>query len=589
LTRREQRTSEERLLPDLSSLRLDTLLRELADRAGKAIESEGRLEGLLDAVVAVASDLSLPDVLRRIVESACELAGAQYGALGVLDPAGDSLSDFITVGIDDDARGRIGDLPRGRGVLGLLISDPCPLRLPDIAAHDSSYGFPEGHPPMRTFLGVPVRVRGRVFGNLYLTDKRDGRDFTVEDQEVVVALSAAAGVAVENARLFDQSRRRERWLRASHAVTSGLLSGDAVTDELGLVARQARTAAGAAFAAVLVPDADGRLRVAAIDGPGARPLVGQTLSGTAPGLQDALSTQRAARLDPAVLLPIRDVSVGASLGGLRSGAVAPLAAADLLGLFLVASEPPDAFDEVDLSVMQTFGSQAALAVQFARVQRERRQLAVYQDRDRIARDLHDLVIQRLFAVGLGLQGITRLVGDDAAGVRIGEAIGDIDQTIRDIRRTIFSLQEVPDEEDGTSRLRTELLRAVQEPVAAFGFEPRLNLEGPLDSLVPDEVRPDLLATLREALANVARHARALNVHIEVAVDPAGETLRLVVTDDGTGLPEPLPTGSGLKNMVARAERWRGHCAVSARPGGGTEVRWTVPLRSSDDDGCAGEG
>jgi signal transduction histidine kinase len=206
---------------------------------------------------------------------------------------------------------------------------------------------------------------------------------------------------------------------------------------------------------------------------------------------------------------------------------------------------------------------------------------VYQDRDRIARDLHDLVIQRLFAVGLGLQGVNRQIEEPAVTARLAEAVNNIDLTIRDIRRSIFSLQEVAEHAGGTS-LRTELLRAVQEPVAAFGFEPRLSFVGPLDSLVPDEVRADLLATLREALANAARHAGARNVHVEVAVDADGERLSLVVRDDGRGVDADAMAGAGLANMAARAKRWRGECVVGALPAEGTEVRWTVPLTAPED-------
>ncbi|MGQ0483588.1 MAG: sensor histidine kinase [Pseudonocardia sp.] len=575
---------EDRVLPDLSSLRLDALLRELVERAGKVIESEGRLDRLLDAVVAVASDLSLPDVLRRIVESACELVGARYGALGVLDPSGRTLSDFVTVGLDDEARAGIGELPHGRGVLGLLITEPRPLRLADIAAHKASFGFPEHHPPMRTFLGVPIRVRGRVFGNLYLTEKHGGADFTAEDQDVVVALSAAAGVAVENARLFDQSRRRERWLRAAHEVTGALLAGGAEDTALDMVARNALTCADAALASVAVPVGNGTLRVAAVAGPGAdlERLLGLEVPAEPGGASEAMGEVRVVELaEPDGALGWWKRSAEGDppevLARLRSGVAIPLVAGtEGRGVLLVGSEQPNGFDEVDRAVMQTFANQAALALEYARAQRDTRRLAVYQDRDRIARDLHDLVIQRLFAVGLGLQGITRLVQSPAVGTRIGEAVADIDQTIRDIRQTIFSLQEPPDE-GGETSLRTQLLRAVQEPVEAFGFEPRLSLEGPLDSLVPDGMRPDLLATLREALANVARHAHSRTVYVHAGVDPAGQRFRLLVRDDGIGMPDDPALGSGVRNMAARAERWSGSCTVTRRTDGGTEVCWSAPL------------
>lgn len=576
----------DRLLPDLSSLRLDALLRELVDRAGKVIESEGRLDRLLDAVVAVASDLSLPDVLRRIVESACELAGARYGALGILDPAGTGLSDFITVGIADENRARIGAPPRGLGVLGQLINEPHPLRLADISVHPASVGMPGNHPPMSSFLGVPIRVRGGVFGNLYLTEKHGGAAFTVEDQEVVVALSAAAGVAIENARLFEQSRRRERWLRASQEVTRSLMSGRGDARAMALIAQQARVAADGALAAVAVPDPDDAMRFEALDGPDTSELRGTALPAGGTGTIDALRAQRTVRLnDPDEVATWWADTGGAPLppvlGRLGSGVVVPLVAgADLLGLLLIGWDHKVSHDHVDDTMMETFAVQAALSLEYARSQRHSRQLAVYQDRDRIARDMHDLVIQRLFAVGLGLQGISRQVTAPAVVARIGESVSDIDQTIRDIRRTIFSLQPVPEPNGGPS-LRAQLLRAVQEPVAALGFEPRLVLEGPLDSSVPEEIRPDMQAVLREALTNVTRHARATTVTVEVAVerpeDGRGEQVRLTVRDDGQSVPNDPPPGSGLTNIAERARRWHGGCSVQARAEGGTEVRWTAPL------------
>ena len=578
--------TEDRLLPDLSRLRLDTLLHELVERAGEVIESEGRLDRLLDAVVAVASDLSLPDVLRRIVESACELAGARYGALGILDPSGTALSDFITVGIDDDLRARTGALPCGRGVLGQLINDPHPLRVADISAHPATVGVPEHHPSMGSFLGVPIRCRGGVFGNLYLTDKHGGHAFTLEDQEVVVALSAAAGVAIENARLFEQSRTRERWLRASQEVTRALMSAPGDTHALRVIAGQARTASDGLLAAVAVPAADGGLRFDAVEGPSSESLLGARLPASRTVADEALRTRRPVPIgDQGGLASwwsqIGDDAPPPGLDEVGSALAVPMVTgADLLGILLIGWDRPGAHDDIDHTMMQTFAVQAALALQYARSQRHSRQLAVYQERDRIARDMHDVVIQRLFAVGLGLQGVGRLVDTPAVGTRIDEAVSDIDQTIRDIRRTIFSLQPVPELNDGTN-LRAQLLRAVQEPVAALGFEPRLVLEGPLDSSVPDEIRPDLQAVLREALINVTRHAHATAVTVEVIVDPHGEHVRLIVRDDGQSVPNDPPPGSGLAHIAARARRWHGGYSVRAGVEGGTEVQWTVPLRPGD--------
>ncbi|MEA2686856.1 MAG: hypothetical protein QOE93_2051 [Actinomycetota bacterium] len=368
------------------------------------------LRELLGAVLALASDLDPPTMLRRIVEAAVDLVDAGYGALGVLDETGTRLAQFITVGIDESTHALIGDLPEGHGILGLLILDAKPLRLPDLREHPDSSGFPPHHPPMRSFLGVPVRVRGEVFGNLYLTEKRTAEAFTDVDEELVVGLAAAAGIAIENARLQ------------------------------------------------------------------------------------------------------------------------------------------------------------------ARVQ----EFALVEDRERIARDLHDTVIQRLFATGLSLQGTSRLVRSDAdaAVARIEAAVDDLDLTVKHIRSAIFELES--SRTSSARGLREQVLALGRDAAGALGFEPRCFFDGPVDSAVDDEVAADLLATLREALTNVARHARATSVHVEVVVD---EHVVLRVVDDGIGPPDPDGArGHGLRNMAVRATRRGGTFELGAGTGatGGSVLRWQLP-------------
>lgn len=367
------------------------------------------LRQLLRAVVTVGSDLDLPAVLRRIVHSATELVDARYGALGVLDETHTRLAQFITVGVDDATRGAIGHLPEGHGILGLLISDARPLRLPDLREHPDSYGFPPNHPPMRSFLGVPIRVRDEVFGNLYLTDKTTAEVFSDVDEELVVGLAAAAGVAIENARLH------------------------------------------------------------------------------------------------------------------------------------------------------------------ARVQ----DLRLVEDHERIARDLHDTVIQRLFATGLSLQGVAGLVRSDAhaAVERIDSAVEELDLTVKEIRSAIFGLEMSRVAREG---LRGRALETAREAGEALGFEPTLYVEGPLDTGVTDELAQDLLATLREALSNVARHAKASRVNIGMTVGD-GEVC-LTVSDDGVGPPEgDIQSGNGLRNMAARAERHGGSMDLRRDPQtSGTLLEWRVP-------------
>ena len=365
-----------------------------------------QLRRLLDSVLVIGSDLDLYSVLHTIIETASELVDAQYGALGVLDEAGTRLSDFITVGIDDDARNRIGQLPEGHGILGLLIVDPQPLRLPDLSEHPASFGFPPNHPPMTSFLGVPIAVRGKVFGNLYLCDKRGGDVFTDVDQELVVGLASAAGIAIENARLHS--------------------------------------------------------RVA--------------------------------------------------------------------------------------------------------------ELATFEDRERIARDLHDTVIQRLFAIGLGLQSTLRLVDDPRVNGRIVTAIDDLDTTVRDVRAAIFELH--------TARLpgrsvRQELIQLCAEAERGLGFEPVIRFNGPIDTAVTDTLADELFAVAREALTNVAKHARAHAV--EVSIEVRDSQLAMLIADDGVGFQAGNFRGRGLDNLRVRAARLGGTFDVGPLESRGTQVRWQVPL------------
>jgi signal transduction histidine kinase len=575
--RRNRDADDHQMLPELRRLKLETLLRELVDRAQEVLDAEHRVHRLLGAVVSVASDLSLPDVLRRIVQSALDLVGAEYGALGVIG-SDRRLVEFIHVGISDELREQIGHLPTGKGILGLLIDDARPLRLHELSSHPKSSGFPANHPPMRSFLGVPVRVRGEVFGNLYLTEKIGGGDFTDEDEDVVIALAAAAGIAIENARLFEQTHRRELWLHASTEITSRLLQGAGTTETLRLVVEQARSVAGSELAALALPDEEsGKPVFRVADGLGADYLTGLPI-------QDGSQVERVLRTgEPAVLdnaasvIEPPDVDERpAELKEIGPVALVPLSAGStVLGVLVVANRVGGpVFAETDVRMVATFAGHAALALEFARAQEDRQRLAVFEDRDRIARDLHDLVIQRLFAVGLGLQGMTRLVVKPEVGARVAGFVDDLDETIRDIRRTIFSLQEPPERAGG---LRGQVSQVAAEAAGALGFEPRLSLDGPIDTAIPDAIRPDVIATLREALSNVARHAHATSVDVTLRVDAEHDQLLLTVRDDGTGLAPDRRTGRGLVNLADRALRWGGTFEAGSEPGGGTTLRWEIPL------------
>jgi signal transduction histidine kinase len=560
-------------LPRWAWARLDELLGELLTRVEDVLDTQERLRVLLDAVVGIAADLDLDSVLERIVRVSCQLADARYGALGVLGSGSDRrLKQFITHGLTAEQRASIGDLPRGHGILGVIIDSPEPLRLQRLADHPQSYGFPPNHPPMNTFLGVPVRIRDQVFGNLYLTEKRSGTGFTVEDEEIVTALAAAAGVVIENARLYEESARRQRWLEAASEITAALLGQVEREKALELVADRAREVATADAAAVLLRH-DGHLAIEVLSGALARNPTDVLTLTSGSMAEPVLEDGRTVRLDGDAIE--RGV---AELGMTTTGPKAP---AHLLLLPLGAERPadgmlvmywcdPDDLLQSNIGLLETFAEQAALALQVAQAQEDRGRLAVFEDRDRIGRDLHDLVIQRLFAVGLTLDNAARMAQRPEVAERITGAVDDIDATIKEIRRSIFELSSATRSDD----LRADLAEAVAAATPALGFAARLVTEGPVDSLVPAQVRPHLLAVVREALSNVGRHAQASEVSVRLEVS---DEVRLTVTDDGVGF---VDTGrrSGLRNMAERAETLGGTFALrQAEDGKGTVAVWRVPV------------
>ena len=554
----------------LAGARLDELLSAVLTRVTGVLDAQERLRGLLDAVVGINADLSLERALERIVTAACTLADAEFGALGVLGGGpGRRLREFVTHGLTPEQRAAIGDLPAGHGILGLIIDRPEPLRLPVLGQHPSSYGFPPHHPPMQTFLGVPIRIRDQVFGNLYLTEKRGGGTFTVEDEDVVVALAAAAGVVIENARLFEDTTLRRRWLEAAAEVSSALLTYTDASAALTLVALRAREVPGADTAAVLVPADDHRLQVVAVAGLPEDDLVGTYLETPGTHLEEVDGATAA------IVLPdvTDDQRAPLELLGGPAGSLAlvPLRTSVarygvlVVGWSLAAEQ---AFLDTDVRQIEAYADQAALAMQVAQGREDRSRLAVFEDRDRIGRDLHDLVIQRLFAIGLTLENASRLAERPEVTTRLSTAVDDIDATIKDIRRTIFELSAPPESRD----LRAQLGDALEVVAPALGFLPHLTTVGPVDAAVGDEVRGHLLAVLREALTNAARHAGATAVEVVVAVD---DEVVLTVRDDGAGY-RPGERRSGVRNMTERAESLGGTFSVGTRADGGTELVWRVP-------------
>lgn len=555
-------------LVPLSRVRLDALLQELLDRVGDVMASRERLRSLLDAVVAIGTDLDLHSTLERIVRVACELSGARYGALGVLGPQR-RLVDFITHGIDAQLHERIGALPTGHGVLGLLIDDPRPIRLPDITQHERAYGFPPHHPPMHTFLGVPIRIRDQVFGNLYLAEKQGGEQFTDDDEELVMALSVAAGAAIDNARLYEATQTRQRWLEATAEITGVLLGADLHrTAALELVADRAREVSGAELTLVLLADHDaGTLRVEVAVGTGSAELVGAALplaDSAFPVTDDHERTTVLPDLGQAASWPV-PVATGSAL-------LVPLAAAgSTLGALAVAYPVGQdrTLDTPDLAMIETFAGQAALALERVRAQDERETLAVLGDRERIARDLHDVVVQRLFAAGTRLASVRPQVVKPDVGTRIDAVVDDLDATIREIRGTIFELRR-----HDPGGLRTQIRALVAESEPTLGFRPTLTLDGPLDTAVPGDLRPDVVAVVREALSNIGRHAHA--GHATVELRATGTELTCRITDDGVGIADPAGTG-GIVNMRRRAAEHGGTLSVTPVEPTGARLIWCIPL------------
>ncbi|MEV5012273.1 GAF domain-containing sensor histidine kinase [Streptomyces sp. NPDC056159] len=563
----------------LPQLRLDELLGELQARLDAARGTRDRVHSLLEAVLAVGRELDLEQVLYRIVDAAATLVDAEYAALGVIGPDGSRLSAFHTVGVGDEQIGRIGAYPEGHGILGELIRHPEPLRLAKLSEHPASYGFPEHHPPMNTFLGVPIRVRDQVFGNLYLTEKRGGLEFDEDDESVLATLAVAAGVAIDNARLYEESRLRERWLRAMAEITQSLMSGADQAEVLGLIAERAREITGAALAAMSTPvKGTGTLSVELAIGQEAEAhrglvlpvegtLTGEAFAGGVPVSSPDIARDprvtagppRFSGLGPAVAVPVGDP--GDHVRGV---------------VLLVREVGGTDFSGKELELLKGFAAQAAVAMELAGRRRDAEQITLLEDRDRIARDLHDLAIQRLFATGMTLQSAGRFIDHTGAKERVLRAVDDLDETIKIIRSTIFGLR-AHDEEAGAG-LRTRAVQVVGEAAPVLGFAPGVRMEGLLDTHVSRETADEVVAVLSEALTNVARHAHADRA--DVALETDGRSVRLTVTDNGVGIPAD-GRRSGLANMAERARRLGGGLEWTTPEGGGTKLVWHAPVGTAE--------
>jgi signal transduction histidine kinase len=552
------------VFPDVPRLELDELLVQLVGRAGDVLAAQGRLRGLLRANALVAGELSLPVVLRQIVGAARDLLGARYAALGVLGRDGE-LEQFVHAGMDDALVAAIGELPRGRGVLGLLIREPAPIRLASLGGHPAAAGFPAGHPPMGAFVGVPVRIGEEVFGNLYLTERVAGGEFTADDEQLAVALAAAAGAAIANARRYAESERRRRWLDASAEVTPLLLAGGGGGPH-GLIAGRAAAAAGADLAVVAVPRGAGEVVVAGAAGPlaaglagRAGPLAGSLAGGVIRGGKAGLVAGGRLRGAAAAL--------GAGAGPLI---VVPLAAGErVLGaLVLGRAAGRPGFTEADVGMAASFAAQAAVSVELAEARADQILLARAEDRDRIAGDLHDHVIQELFALGMRLQGQAAR-SDPAAAAAVNGYIDTLDEVIKKIRASIFGLRQPGQPAAG---LQARVMEIAGEHAAQLGFTASVSFAGAPGPGLDETLAHDVLAVTREALSNCARHARATAVTISLAMEDGLITLE--VTDNGRGLGAPARS-SGLASMRRRARNNGGTLQITTPDGGGTRLTWTA--------------
>lgn len=553
----------------LSQLRLRELLGEVQDRVDQIVRGRDRLDGLVEAMLAVTSGLDLNATLLTIVQTATELVDARYGALGVRGEDHE-LVDFIATGIDEDTRTRIGPPPEGRGVLGVLIDEPKPIRLDDIRHHPASVGFPANHPPMQTFLGVPVRIRDEVYGNLYLTEKADGQPFSEDDEVLVEALAAAAGIAIDNARLYEQSRLRQAWIESTRDIATKLLGGADPARVFRLIADEALALTAADAVIVAVPDGaespDGELTVVETAGAvHAETAALPSLPGTGT-LGATLADRQPRRLDAADGLP----GVTAIVADPGPALVVPLRTTDTVAgvAMILRHRGSRAFTEDQLDMMAAFADQATLAWQLANSQLRMRELDVLADRDRIARDLHDHVIQRIFAAGLTLQGTVSRAGSPQVQQRLTDVVDELQAVIQEIRTSIFDLH-------GGSAGATRLRQRLEEAIAAFsgsGLRTTAQFVGPL-SVVDATLADHAEAVVREAVSNAVRHAKARNLTVTVRVE---DDFSIEVTDDGRGMPAEV-TASGLRNLRARAEQVGGQLSVTPAPDGGTVLRWTAPL------------
>lgn len=550
------------------------LAHKIHEQLDELLTARDQMEQLLRVFVEIGADLDLDATLDRIISAARKLTSAPYGAVAIRDPEGRLIS-FVHRGMDAETVQRIGHLPVGKGVLSVSLLDTPTLRMDDLNTHPAGVGFPEHHPSMRAFLAVPITIRGTVFGNLYLTHDDPARVFAESDEVAARALAFAAAVAIDNAQLFERERTSVKWMEASREITTALLSSaEPHRRPLLLIAERACALTGAEQAIVLVPiDADlpvdevDTLVVSAAVGLHAAEVTGQCVP-VDDSTSGAVFRSGKPLITEALSYPIHaftDV-------GQRSAIVMPLRADDVVAGVIAVARGPDepAFDSNDLELVRDFATHAAIALALAAGRENARLRTILAERERIAHDLHDHVIQRLFAAGMDLQGTLARARSPEVADRLNRTLDDLQTIIEEIRSTIFRLKS-PLARDGGFRQRIQ--RVVADLTESRDIVTSVQMFGPMTA-VGDELAEHAEAVTTEAISNAIRHSGASRLTVEFSV---ADMFTVVIIDNGCGIPVDNPRRSGLANMTRRAEQLGGTCEITSPSEGGTRIHWTAPL------------
>jgi signal transduction histidine kinase len=552
--------------PDAPRAELDQALSTLVDLAQHVTSTQGRLRALLKANQAVVEHLDLSTVLRTIVETAVELVDARYGALGVLAPDG-RLEQLVQVGMSASEVEAIGHLPKGIGLVGALTDEQRPIRLRHLRDDPRSQGFPAGHPPMDSFLGVPVRVRGSVYGNLYLANQSTG-EFSAEDEQLVTALAGTAGIAIDNARLFADAQQKQAWAAASAEITAALLSSEQ-EDFVELLTSRTLSLASADLVCIVRPTDDPQKLVIET----ARSRGENTLEGTLFPAAGSIAASVIEGGQPRLIDEIEALETVHTPGRMPGPTMAiPLVASSAVHGALVVSRSPGGgrFRPADLEMAADFAGRISVAMQLATARADQQRMVLFEDRSRIARDLHDHVIQQLFATGLELQNVARALSPGTIADRVTRSINTLDSTIARIRTVIFAISRAHGE---TPTVRNRIIDLARELADALPPDPRIEFSGPVDLVITDSLAEDIVAVAREALTNVVKHASAQHVSLAITVTELRVTLE--VTDDGGGAAE-VKRRSGLANLEQRAVD-HGGTFVFGTEKGRTSLVWSVPI------------